>query len=103
VVFYASNLTDGEFLEECDVIRRGALPATTAFCLIQQLLEDLTAAAKKFARLTSHMKVSNPLVTTLEDAFSSCASSTTACPARSLWTRSSASAVSLWNAASCCS
>jgi len=68
VVFYASNLTDGEFLEDY-VIRRGALPATTAFCLIQQLLEDLTAAAKKFARLTSHMKVSNPLVTTLEDAF----------------------------------
>ena len=68
VVFYASNLTDGEFLEDY-VMRRGALPATTAFCLIQQLLEDLTAAAKKFARLTSHMKVSNPLVTTLEDAF----------------------------------
>lgn len=68
VVFYASNLTDGEFLEDY-VIRRGALPATTAFCLIQQLLEDLSAAARKFARLTSHMKVSNPLVTTLEDAF----------------------------------
>jgi hypothetical protein len=32
------------------------------------MLEDLTAAAKKFARLTSRMKVSTPLVTTLEDA-----------------------------------
>jgi len=67
VVFFASNLNDGEFLEDY-VASRGALPATTAFCLMQQMLEDLTAAAKKFARLTSRMKVSTPLVTTLEDA-----------------------------------
>ena len=68
VVFFASNLTDGEFLQDY-VARRGALPATTAFCLMQQLLEDLTATARKFARLTSHLRVSNPLVTTQEDAF----------------------------------
>lgn len=67
VVYFTSNLNDGEFAQAY-VARRGPLPAMTVFCLMQGFLEDLLAA-QSFGRLTSHMRMSNPLVTTLEDAF----------------------------------
>ena len=67
VVYFTSNLNDGEFADAY-VARRGPLPAMTVFCLMQGFLDDLVAA-KSFDRLVSHMRMSNPLVTTLEDAF----------------------------------
>jgi hypothetical protein len=67
VVFYATNLNDGE-AAEAYVNRRGALPAMTAFRLVQQYLEDLLAA-RQSERLLSLMRVGSPLVTTNEDAF----------------------------------
>jgi len=67
VVYYATNLNDGE-VAEAYVNRRGALPAMTAFRLVQQYLEDLLAA-RQSERLLSLMRVGGPLVTTNEDAF----------------------------------
>lgn len=67
VVYFSSNLSDGEFAESY-VARRGALAPTTVFCLLQQFLDDLVAA-QSFHRLISKIKVANPLITTLEDAF----------------------------------
>jgi len=67
MAYFASNLSDGEFAEDY-VARRGALPPVTVFCLMQQFLDDLVAA-KSYSRLVARMRVSNPLVTTLEDAF----------------------------------
>ena len=66
-IYFATNLNDGEPIEDY-VARRGAVPAVTAFCLMQQYLDDLVAA-RKFDRLLSFMKVGSPLVTTNEDAF----------------------------------
>ncbi len=67
VVYFSGNLNDGEFAEDY-VSRRGPLPAVTVFCLMQSLLDDLVAASS-FGRLLSHMRMRNPLVTTLEDVF----------------------------------
>lgn len=67
VVYFAGNLNDGEFAEDY-VARRGPLPAVTVFCLMQALLDDLVAA-KGFGRWLAHLRMNNPLITTLEDAF----------------------------------
>jgi hypothetical protein len=67
VIYFAGNLNDGEFAETY-VERRGAVPSVTAFCLVQQLLDDLVAL-QPYNRLVTRMSLSNPLVTTLEDAF----------------------------------
>jgi hypothetical protein len=67
VAYFASNLSDGEFAEDY-VSRRGPLPAVTAFCLLQQFLDDLVAA-QGASRLVCRMQVANPMVTSLEDAF----------------------------------
>ncbi len=66
-VYYSTNLNDGEALD-CYVARRGAVPAVTAFCLVQQYLDDLIAG-RKCERLLCQMKVGAPLVATHEDAF----------------------------------
>lgn len=67
VVYFSSNLSDGEFAEEY-VARRGALAPMTVFCLLQQFLDDLVAAGS-YVRLLAQIRVANPLITTLEDAF----------------------------------
>jgi hypothetical protein len=67
VTYFAGNLNDGEFAEDY-VQRRGAVPAVTVFCLVQQLLEDLVEL-QSYSRLVSRMSLANPLVTTLEDTF----------------------------------
>lgn len=67
LVYYTSNLNDGEFAEEY-VKRRGALSASTALAMIYQLLDDLLQL-QGFERLVSHMRLDRVLITTLEDTF----------------------------------
>lgn len=67
VVYFSSNLSDGEFAEEY-VARRGALSSVTVFCLLQQFLDDLVSI-QSYSRLLARIRVANPLITTLEDAF----------------------------------
>ncbi|MDB6139075.1 MAG: hypothetical protein JWO94_2147 [Verrucomicrobiaceae bacterium] len=66
-VYFSCNLSEGELAEDY-VARRGALPAVTVFCLMQQFVEDLLRTPK-FDQLMAYMSLANPLVTTLEDSF----------------------------------
>lgn len=67
LVYYTSNLNDGEFMEDY-VERRGPLQPATVFALVFQLLEDLLQL-KKYKRLVSHMRLDRVVMTTLEDTF----------------------------------
>jgi len=67
VVYYTSNLNDGEFLEDY-IVRRGALNASTVFALTLQLLEELIRL-QSFHRLVARMRLDRLLITALEDAF----------------------------------
>lgn len=67
LVYYASTLNDGEFVEDY-IARRGALPPATAFCLLLQLLEDLVQL-QSYHRLISRLRLNRLLITALEDAF----------------------------------
>ena len=67
LLYYTSNLNDGEFVEHYTQ-RRGAVVPTTALALVYQLLEDLLQL-EGFQRLVSHMHLDRVLVTTLEDTF----------------------------------
>ncbi len=66
-LYFSSNLTDGELAEDY-VARRGAVPAVTAFCLMQQFLDELLTT-HKIEKLVSHIRLNNPVITTLEDSF----------------------------------
>lgn len=67
LVYYTSNLNDGEFVEAY-INRRGAVPPATSLALIYQLLDDLLQL-KGYQRLVSRMHLDRVLVTTLEDTF----------------------------------
>lgn len=67
LVYYTSNLNDGEFAEEY-VRRRGALSAAMALAMIYQLLDDLLQLQGS-QRLVSRMRLDRVLITTLEDTF----------------------------------
>ncbi|MEN3940130.1 hypothetical protein WJU23_02470 [Prosthecobacter sp. SYSU 5D2] len=67
LVYYTSNLNDGEFIEDY-VERRGPLQPATVFSLVFQLLDDLLQL-KKYKRLVSHMRLDRVVMTTLEDTF----------------------------------
>lgn len=67
MVYYTSNLNDGEFVEDYTQ-RRGAVNAATALALVYQLLDDLLQL-KGFQLLVSRMHLDRVMVTTLEDTF----------------------------------
>ncbi len=67
LVYYTSNLNDGEFVDHY-VKRRGAMSAPTALALVFQLLDDLLQL-KGHKRLVSGLHIDRVLVTTLEDTF----------------------------------
>lgn len=67
LVYYISNLNDGEFVEDY-VRRRGAVAPPTALAMVFQLLDDLLQL-KSYQRLVSRMHLDRVLVTTLEDTF----------------------------------
>jgi hypothetical protein len=67
LVYYTSNLNDGEFVEDY-VRRRGAVAPPTSLAMVFQLLDDLLQL-KSFQRLVSRMHLDRVLVTTLEDTF----------------------------------
>jgi hypothetical protein len=67
LVFYTSNLNDGEFVEDYTK-RRGAVAPATSLALVYQLLDDLLQL-QGFQRLVSRMHLDRVLVTTLEDTF----------------------------------
>lgn len=67
LVYYTSNLNDGEFIEDY-VQRRGPLQPSTVFSLVFQLLDDLLQL-KNYQRLVSQMRLDRVVMTTLEDTF----------------------------------
>ncbi len=67
LVYYTSNLSDGEFVEAY-IERRGALHPAIVFSLLIQLLDELIPL-KLYWRVVSRMRLDRVLVTTLEDAF----------------------------------
>lgn len=67
LVYYTSNLNDGEFVSDY-TRRRGPLPPATVFSLVFQLLDDLIQL-KDYQRLVAHMRLDRVVVSTLEDTF----------------------------------
>ncbi|WP_395744161.1 hypothetical protein [Prosthecobacter sp.] len=67
LVYYTSNLNDGEFVEHYTQ-RRGAVAPATALAMVYQLLDELLQL-QGFQRLVSRMHLDRVLVTTLEDTF----------------------------------
>lgn len=67
LVYYTSNLNDGEFVEHYTK-RRGAVAPATALAMVYQLLDDLLQL-QGYQRLVSRMHLDRVLVTTLEDTF----------------------------------
>lgn len=67
LVYYTSNLNDGEYAEEY-VKRRGALSAPTTLAMVYSLLDDLLQL-QGYQRLVTHMRLDRVLITTLEDTF----------------------------------
>ena len=67
MVYYTSNLNEGEFVSDY-IERRGPLPQATVFTLLQHLLDDLLLFSDR-QRLVSQMRLDRVMVTTLEDTF----------------------------------
>lgn len=67
VVYYTSNLNEGEFLTDY-VLRRGPLPPATVFSLLLQLLDDVMLLADK-QRLVPQIRLDRVMITTVEDTF----------------------------------
>lgn len=67
LVYYTSNLNDGEFVGDY-VRRRGGVAPAIALAMVFQLLDDLLQL-KGYQRLVSRMRLDHVLVTTLEDTF----------------------------------
>jgi hypothetical protein len=67
LVYYTSNLNDGEFIDDY-IKRRGAVAPSTALAMVYQLLDDLLQL-RGYQRLVSRMHLDRVLVTTLEDTF----------------------------------
>jgi hypothetical protein len=68
LVFYTSNLNDGEYVQDY-VSRRGALSPPTVFALLYQLIEDVLLLKVSHPRLLSRICLNQLLVSTLEDTF----------------------------------
>lgn len=67
LVYYTSNLNDGEFIDSY-IRRRGAMAPATSLALTYQLLDDMLQL-QGYQRLVSRMHLDRVLVTTLEDTF----------------------------------
>lgn len=67
LVYYTSNLNDGEFVEDY-VNRLGALAPPTALALVYHLVDDVLEA-QAYRRLIARMRLDRVLVSTLEDTF----------------------------------
>jgi serine/threonine protein kinase len=67
VPYYSTSLNDGEFLEDY-ILRRGALPAATAFSLLLPLLDDLIAL-QKHPELAASLSLTRIQIGLLEDTF----------------------------------
>lgn len=67
VVYYTSNLSDGEFAADY-VQRRGALAPATVFSLILQLLDDVMLLSDR-QRLVPQIRLDRVMITTVEDTF----------------------------------
>ncbi|MEQ1749859.1 MAG: hypothetical protein ABL974_10580, partial [Prosthecobacter sp.] len=67
LVYYTSNLNEGEFVADY-IDRRGALPPATVFSLLLQMLDDLMLLGNR-QRLVSQMRLDRVMVSTLEDTF----------------------------------
>ncbi|MBV6498303.1 MAG: hypothetical protein CJBNEKGG_00523 [Prosthecobacter sp.] len=67
VVYYTSNLNEGEFALDY-VTRRGALPPATAFALLLQLLDDVLLMGDR-QRLVPQLMMDRAMVATVEDTF----------------------------------
>lgn len=68
LVYYTSNLNDGEFVQDY-VSRRGALSPSTAFAMMHQLLDDVLHLKARHPRLLSRVCLNHLLVSTIEDTF----------------------------------
>jgi serine/threonine protein kinase len=67
VVYYTSNLNEGEFVSDY-VTRRGSLPPATVFSLLLQLLDDVMLLADRH-RLVPQLRLDRVMITTVEDTF----------------------------------
>ncbi|SKA75547.1 hypothetical protein SAMN02745166_00042 [Prosthecobacter debontii] len=67
LVYYTSNLNDGEFIEDY-IQRRGPLLPAIVFSLVFQMLDDLIQL-KDYQRLVAQMRLDRVVMTTLEDTF----------------------------------
>ncbi len=67
VVFYTSNLNEGEFAADY-VTRRGAMPPATVFSLLLQLLDDVMLLGDRH-RLMPQLRLDRVMITTVEDTF----------------------------------
>lgn len=67
LVYYTSNLSEGEFVADY-ISRRGPLPPATVFSLVLQLLDDLMLFSDR-PQLLSRMRLDRVMVSTLEDTF----------------------------------
>ncbi len=67
LVYYTSNLNEGEFVLDY-VTRRGALPPATAFAMLLQLLDDVLLLGER-QRLVPHLMLDRAMVATVEDTF----------------------------------
>lgn len=67
VVYYTSNLNEGEFMTDY-VTRRGALPPATVFSLLLQLLDDVMLLTDRH-RLVPQLRLDRVMITTVEDTF----------------------------------
>jgi hypothetical protein len=67
VVYYTSNLNEGEFVPDY-VARRGAIPPATVFSLLLQLLDDVMLLADRH-RLVPQLRLDRVMITTVEDTF----------------------------------
>ena len=67
VPYYSTSLNDGEFLEDY-ILRRGALPAATAFSLLLPLLDDIIGLHKQ-PGIAAALSLTRIQIGLLEDTF----------------------------------
>ena len=67
LIYYTSNLNDGEFLTDY-IQRRGALPPATVYSLLLNLLNDLTSTLRRQS-LPLQMQFDKVMITAIEDTF----------------------------------
>ena len=67
LLYYTSNLNEGEFLADY-IQRRGALPPATVYSLLLNLLNDLTSARRR-QTLPLQIQFNRVMITAVEDTF----------------------------------